>query len=433
MKRLFFPLLGFVSLMLICCNDNKESASSYDPNQPVTISYFSPDTGRVAEKVIIQGSNFGTDKSAVSVLFTDNTGKENKAAIIGVNNQTIYCIAPRQAEGYNTISVKVNDKTVVAEGTFKYAVSENVSTITGDFTQEGSGKDGTLAEATLGHLFGVACIDDQSCLLGQAWNSSGVRYVSVDEDAVIFIQNGAVVGKISVAKDGSTAYGASINGANTIYIYSKSQAWVPSRLADISSGTDVWAVALNGTEDWLYYVAANGTFGRVELENPTNNEILFDKNTDFSGSPFSYIAYSAYEDCFYVTTDKNKILKVTWDATGKHSYEQINQNNTGTSDGYLDEATFQYLRGLTIDDDGNIYVCQANHVIRKINLVTRYVTTILGTPNVIGTDDGSPEVALFSVPQDISYDGNGGFWIAQGGRRDNNTPIQPALRKYSIE
>lgn len=119
--------------MLMCCNDNKESSGSYDPNQPVTISYFSPDTGRVAEKVIIQGNNFGTDKSAVSVLFTDNTGRENKAAIIGVNNQTIYCIAPRQAEGYNTISVKVNDKTVAAEGTFKYAVSENVSTITGDF------------------------------------------------------------------------------------------------------------------------------------------------------------------------------------------------------------------------------------------------------------------------------------------------------------
>lgn len=418
--------------MLMCCNDNKESSGSYDPNQPVTISYFSPDTGRVAEKVIIQGNNFGTDKSAVSVLFTDNTRRENKAAIIGVNNQTIYCIAPRQAEGYNTISVKVNDKTVAAEGTFKYAVSENVSTITGDFKKDGAGKDGTLAEATLGHLFGVACLDEQSCILGQAWDGSGVRYVSVDEDAVITIQNGAVVGKVSATKDGSRAYGANINGANTVYVYNKSQAWVPSRLADISAGTDVWAVALNGTEDWLYYVAANGTLGRIEVDNPTNNEILWNKNNDFSGGPFAYIAYSAYEDCMYVTTDKNKILKVTWDTTGAHHYEQINQNNTGTSDGYLDEATFQYLRGLTIDEEGNIYVCQANHVIRQINIVTRYVTTILGTADVAGNDDGSPEVALFSVPQDICYDGNGGFWIVQGGRRDGNNE-DPALRKYSIE
>ena len=47
------------------------------------------------------------------------------------------------------------------------------------------------------------------------------------------------------------AYGATINGANTVYVYKKSQAWVPSRLSDISSGTDVWAVALNGDNQWL--------------------------------------------------------------------------------------------------------------------------------------------------------------------------------------
>lgn len=55
----------------------------------------------------------------------------------------------------------------------------------------------------------------------------------------------------------------------------------------------------------------------------------------------------------------------------------------------------------------------------------RYVTTILGTAGVKGDDDGSPDIALFANPQDISYDGNGGFWIAQ---REN-----PALRKYSVE
>ena len=47
MKRLFLPLLGFLSLVLMCCNDNKESGTdSYDPNKPVTIDYFTPDTGR---------------------------------------------------------------------------------------------------------------------------------------------------------------------------------------------------------------------------------------------------------------------------------------------------------------------------------------------------------------------------------------------------
>ena len=410
MKRLFLPLLGFLSLVLICCNDNKESGNdSYDPNKPVTIDYFTPDTGRVAEKVIIIGNNFGNDKSAVTVLFTDNMEKENKAAVVGVDNTTIYCMAPRQAEGFNKITVKVNDQTVVADETFKYSVSENVSTIAGDFVQaDGAGKDGSLAEATFGQMFGVACIDEQSGIIGQAWNNNSVRYVSIDEDAVITIQNGPVVGKVAVSNDKTLAYGATINGANTVYVYKKSQAWVPSRLSDISSGTDVWAVALNGDNQWLYYVTRNGRLGRIEVNNP-----------------------SAFEDCFYVTTDKNKILKVWVKEDGTHAYEQINQNNTGTTDGFLtDEAKFQFLRGLTIDEDGNIFVCQENnHVIRKIaydeKMEKRYVTTILGTAGVKGDDDGSPDIALFANPQDISYDGNGGFWIAQ---REN-----PALRKYSVE
>ncbi|HJD74850.1 MAG TPA: IPT/TIG domain-containing protein [Bacteroides reticulotermitis] len=431
MKRLFIPLLGFLSLALMCCSDNKESGNgSYDPNKPVTIDYFTPDTGRVAEKVIIRGNNFGNDISVVTVLFTDNQEKDNKAAVVGVDNTTIYCIAPRQAEGFNKITVKVNDQVAVADETFKYSVSENVSTIAGDFVETSTGKDGSLAEATFGQMFGVACIDEQSCIVGQAWNSNSTRYVSIDEDAVITIQKGNVIGKVAVSKDRTLAYGAAINGANTVYVYKKSQAWIPSRLCDISGGTDVWALALNGDSQWLYYVTAKGRLGRIEVDNPKNNEILFE-HADFSGGPFAYIAYSSFEDCFYVTTDKNKILKVWINEAGKHAYEQINQNNTGTTDGFLvDEAKFQYLRGLTVDEDGNIFVCQGdNHVIRKIaydkQLEKRYVTTILGTAGVSGTDDGSPTVALLTKPQDISYDGNGGYWIAQR--------TSPALRKYSVE
>ena len=66
---------------------------------------------------------------------------------------------------------------------------------------------------------------------------------------------------------------------------------------------------MNGDNQWLYYVTRNGRLGRIEVNNPTHNEILFEHN-DFSGGSFAYIAYSAFEDCFYVTTDKNKILKV---------------------------------------------------------------------------------------------------------------------------
>ena len=53
---------------------------------------------------------------------------------------------------------------------------------------------------------------------------------------------------------------------------------VPSRLCDISSGTDLWAVALDDDNKWLYYVTARGRLGRIDVDNPTNNEILFEHN-----------------------------------------------------------------------------------------------------------------------------------------------------------
>lgn len=431
-KLFFFSGILFFAFMMYCCSESKNTPVSYDPNKPVTIAYLAPDTGRVAEKVIIKGHNFGDDKSVVTVLFTDDTGKDNRAAVVGVSNETIYCIAPRQAQGNNIVTVIINEQAVKADGFFKYSTSENVSTVTGDFTQYTVGSDGTLAQSTLGQMFGVVCIDNQSGIVGQAWNSNSTRYISIDEDVVITIQTGAVLGKAAATKDGSRVYGALINGSNTVYAYDRSQAWVPSRVCEISAGTDVWAVALNGTEDWLYYISAKGRLGRIEVSNPMNNEIIFDNHDDFSGNPFAYITYSAYEDCFYVTTDKNKILRVTMQ-NDSHAYEQINQNLTGTLDGYLSEAKFQHLRGLTVDEDGNIYVCQGaggsasdgSHVVRKITLKTGYVSTLLGTPNVSGNDDGDPSVALLCAPQDISYDGNGGFWIAQ---RHN-----PALRKYAVE
>lgn len=130
---------------------------------------------------------------------------------------------------------------------------------------------------------------------------------------------------------------------------------------------------------------------------------MFEHN-DFSGGPFAYIAYSAFEDCFYVTTDKNKILKVWVKEDGTHAYEQINQNNTGTTDGFLtDEAKFQFLRGLTIDEDGNIFVCQENnHVIRKIayeNERKKVCNYYFGYSWCKRCDDGSPGIALFANPK----------------------------------
>lgn len=439
MKKLFFPFLIALGLFSVSCQKDEVVIESYNPSEPIEITSFTPDSGRVAEKVIICGKNFGSVKDSVAVYFTDSIGKENKAVIVGVDNTTIYCLAPRQAQGINQISVKAYGKTVSATKGFKYTVSENVSTIAGDFVETKTGTNGTLAEATFGQMFGVACVDDQSCFVGQAWNSNGVRYVSVEEDRVITVHDGAVIGKMAINKNKDCAYGMMINGINTLYRYRKSNAWVPERITDADTKDDVWSVALDKSEKYVYYVSVTGELGRIDLTSMVRKPLLKDEafagNARYSSEPFNYICYSHFEDCFYVTTSHNRIIRLTVTegeegADPVVDYTVINvASQTGNADGYLEDAKFRYLNGLCIDDDGNIYICQGDHTIRKISydvdITKRYVTTILGKKDTKGTEDGLPSVALFNYPQDISYDGNGGFWIAMR--------YEPALRKYTEE
>lgn len=78
-----------------------------------------PVEGKLREKVIVKGSNFGTDKSKVKVYFVDEAA-ERLSTVIGIDNNTLYCLAPGQLPGGNRIKVIVDGKEVTTDGTFKY-------------------------------------------------------------------------------------------------------------------------------------------------------------------------------------------------------------------------------------------------------------------------------------------------------------------------
>jgi hypothetical protein len=70
--------------------DDDGTGADYDPSALVELQTFLPDAGRIREKVIIKGSNFGNDLSQVKVYFIDELS-ERESTVIGVNNNTIYC------------------------------------------------------------------------------------------------------------------------------------------------------------------------------------------------------------------------------------------------------------------------------------------------------------------------------------------------------
>ena len=108
MKFLWRILFAFFIISFSSCKDDKDATSSpYDPNQPVEVTKFTPEEGGARTRMIIYGSNFGTDVDIVSVRI----GRKS-AAVVSVKGNSIYCITPEHCyEG--TIEVKVGEQTIV--------------------------------------------------------------------------------------------------------------------------------------------------------------------------------------------------------------------------------------------------------------------------------------------------------------------------------
>ena len=124
-------------LFAVCfssCKDSKDETSApYDPNQPVEVTDFTPKSGGGKKKMIIYGSNFGIDRSIISVKVG---GKE--AIVVSAKGNTIYCSTPESCfEG--TIEVKVGEQTVIASEKYKYDPQTVVTDLCGDVDELGQG------------------------------------------------------------------------------------------------------------------------------------------------------------------------------------------------------------------------------------------------------------------------------------------------------
>lgn len=424
LKRILCLLLIFPFLLSGCSDDEKKEGEKYDPSKPVEVKTFMPEEGRLREKVIIQGSNFGRDLSKVRVYFVDSSD-EKPATIIGVDNNTIYCLAPRQLPGDNQIKVVVEDKEVLIEKTFNYSQAEVVSTIAGT-TGDRRTVDGSLSTGRFGRGIGIAAVGDESVLYFQYDNDVAVRYVSVPENKIVTIQNGFRGSKPAVKKDKSVVYAMGQNSPHVIYQYTKSLGWTPMRIGQLGpSNAYISSCALNETEEWLYFVDNTTKFGRYNLQTQTI-EIIKDKlDGVVTGSLF--IVYHPLHDCFYMTSEAgNSVYKLLKDGTVSLF---SGSNQASSVDGSIAEARYYNPRGLTVDEDGNIYIVQSYHnnfLVRKIIIKQDYVSTIAG---VLGAGesqkDGKPLESTFHWPIDIDYDGEGGFWICEDWGH--------AVRKYAVE
>jgi DNA-binding beta-propeller fold protein YncE len=80
------------------------------------------------------------------------------------------------------------------------------------------------------------------------------------------------------------------------------------------------------------------------------------------------------------------------------------QGVSGSADGVGSEATFAYPIGIALSADNQMVLVadRDNNTIRRIDLASGQVTTLVGTAGVAGSQDGVGAAALFSMPQGVA-------------------------------
>lgn len=83
---------------------------------------------------------------------------------------------------------------------------------------------------------------------------------------------------------------------------------------------------------------------------------------------------------------------------------------SGHADGSGHAARFRFLKGIAVDEAGNVYAVD-DSAIRKIT-PSGVVTTLAGTPGIIGSADGAGAAAQFNRPWGIAADKVGNLYVA---------------------
>jgi sugar lactone lactonase YvrE len=145
---------------------------------------------------------------------------------------------------------------------------------------------------------------------------------------------------------------------------------------------------------------------------------------DLAGSADGPLEQARFRSPFGLAVNSDGDLYVS--DTGNHTIRRITVQGVvttiagkagqmGYADGAGVDARFSYPEGIAVDAAGTLFVADAfNHVIRKIS-PAGVVSTLAGTPGVMGSTDGNTSIALFSYPGLLVIDAGGNLYVGESG------------------
>ena len=149
--------------------------------------------------------------------------------------------------------------------------------------------------------------------------------------------------------------------------------------------------------------------------------------TTLAGSPGNWGSVASDGAGNLFVTDGNTIRKVVI-ATGAVTTLAGSPGNWGSNDGTGAAAQPFMPSGVASDGAGNLFVTDGN-TIRKVVIATGAVTTLAGSADSFGSNDGAGAAASFSFPSGVASDGVGNLFVADSG---NNTIRQVVITTAAV-
>lgn len=424
--NLFLGLVLIATTIFSCSTEGERGSAlrPYDPSLPVKLETFYPDSGGIATKMIIKGENFGTDIDKVKVFYN-----KKEAAVVRANGDMLYVITPRQPGDTCNISVVVDKDSVSFTEKFRYTTQITVTTITGKPGGDNSITDGTLAEASFNRPRYLAVDAERNIFVS---DFSGNAVLQINEEANLvttLMKDIANPNAPSIDAEGKKVFVPLDNGAHGFIEFDPETQWTGKKMKPRKvEGTPDFtldyqhSLAPNLKDKLIYTRAYNGTLisfdSRTKAAQVVATNLMTGSDSFLTFDPENpnllYLSYSA-KHCIY-----------TYDLdTKEHKLFAGEQNVSGWADGERADAQFKTPRQITFDKDGILFVADAeNHCIRTISR-EGIVTTVIGIGGVKGYVDGTPDDALFDSPSGVAVDDEGTIYIGDA----NNS----CIRKLAIQ
>ena len=487
-RTIFLTFFTAVFIYLTSCSDSKNIGSAvFNPDQPIEVTGFYPDSGGIATPMIVEGRNFGSDTTNLKVYFEDVDGIKHPAGLVSSNGNKIYLYVPSgltYKKEMNLLVARTMPDGKEYEGQarkqFIYKTQTSVTTVIGQASPDADQPTvgGDIATSTLSAP-NYICLDDEdnifiterhvwhggdnypsvTCKNDKGENSNGnVVMASVKSNSVLVLQYGtaAILNAPAFSDIDNTMY-APEDGGMGFYALSKSVSYAPRRLTvllddatkDIADNNYKHCFVVNKLDHYIYTVMVRGQLVRIKPNTRTCELLL--KKVGTSTRPDACDSYCAFspvkgqENMLYIAmAEGNQIWRVdvgNLEGKDKNTYpgegyagKAIVEGQVagkGWEDGLLRNAKFNNPHQICFTEDGKLYIADCgNNCIRvidtRLSIDKATVSTPIGLPGMKGYKDGGPDIAMFNHPFGVAVSADGQIvYVADTGNK--------VIRKLSIE